>query len=113
MFTVQNDQGRTFAVRIVRKGDAYGLHDCLIHDEDKPLVEFYDASQDPKKFGERGQFVSRYYVDTLTGRDGFGRDIRNGYALNLHGGVEAWTLDPVAASQAVDWAASQVYGVTV
>ena len=108
MFTIQNDQGRMFNVRIVREGDRYGLDDCLTHNG-APMVEFYDASQDPAKFGERGQFVSRYYVDTLTGRDGFGRDIRNGHALNLHGGVEAWTLDPWAAAQAVDWAASQVY----
>jgi len=108
MFTIQNDQGRMFNVRIVREGDRYGLHDCLTHNG-APMVEFYDASQDPAKFGERGQFVSRYYVDTLTGRDGFGRDIRNGHALALDGGVEAWTLDPWAAAQAVDWAASQVY----
>lgn len=112
IFTVENENGRKFNVRLVRKGDRYGLNNCRVHDEDKALVEFYDATQDPNKFGICGQFVSRYYLDTLTGRDGWGRDLRNGSSsLALNGGVEAWTLDPWAVGQAVDWAASQVYGV--
>ena len=112
MFQVTNDQGRKFNVRIVRKGDAYGLRDCLTHDDDKPLVEFYDATVNPARFGERGQFVSRYYVDTLTGRDGLGRDLRDGGGLSLCGGVPVWTLDDEAAAQAVEWAAMQTDEVT-
>ena len=31
-----------FNVRIVNKGDRYGRADCLTHDDDRPMVEFYD-----------------------------------------------------------------------
>ena len=103
MFQVTNDQGRTFNVRMVFEGDRYGLNDCLTHDNDKPLVEFYDATQDPRKFGERGQFVSRYYVETLTDSPA-----RNCYGLTLDGGVDAWALDAESANKAIEWAASQV-----
>lgn len=109
MFQVTNDQGRTFNVRMVFEGDRYGLNDCLTHDNDKPLVEFYDATQDPKKFGERGQFVSRYYVETLT--DSLVSRKCKVYGFSLLGGVDAWTLDAESASKAIEWAASQVAGV--
>ena len=54
-----------FNIRIVREGDRYGANDCLTHAKPDPMIEFYDARQDPAKFGPRGQFVSRYYVKTL------------------------------------------------
>ena len=31
-----------FNVRIVNNGEKYGREFCLTHDEDKPMVEFYD-----------------------------------------------------------------------
>jgi hypothetical protein len=113
MFQITNDQSRTFNVRVVFKGDRYGLNDCLTHDNDKPLVEFYDATQDPKKFGERGQFVSRYYIETLILfyiETLTGSRARNAYGLTLDGGVDAWTLDAESANTAIEWAASQVTG---
>lgn len=64
-FTIRNDQGRQFTVRLVRQGDHYGAVDCLTHDTGRPLVEFYDATHAGSRFGPRGQFVSRYYVDAL------------------------------------------------
>lgn len=70
-----------FNVRIVFKGDRYGLNDMFTHDQDRPLVEFYDDRYHSQP-GDRGQFVSRYYASTLleyTGRE-----------LNLHVGVDAW-----------------------
>lgn len=85
---ITNDEGRTFLVRAVRKGERYGLDDCLTHDEADPLIEFYDLSADPKKFGERGQFVSRYYASTLAKRDGLG--------LCLDGGIPEWSIDAEA-----------------
>jgi hypothetical protein len=48
------------------------------------VVEFYDARQDPAKFGERGQFVADYYLTTLL-------QVRSGLALDA--GIPAWTLD--------------------
>ena len=72
-----------FNVRIVVKGDRYGLNDMFTHDQDRPLVEFYDDRYHFQS-GDRGQFVSRYYVSTLleyTGRE-----------MNLQVGVDAWYL---------------------
>jgi hypothetical protein len=54
-----------FNVRIVRKGDRFGRNDCLVHDDDRPMVEFYDHRYDHSDFKGRGQFVSRYFVCTL------------------------------------------------
>lgn len=72
-----------FNVRIVRKGDRYGSKDAVVHEHDEPMVEFYDARQ--TAFGPRGQFVSRYYVDTFMSRS-------NDHALDLQGGVDDWFL---------------------
>lgn len=75
-----------FNVRIVSRGNTYGRDDCLTHNEDDALVEFYDAKQDPAKFGRRGQFVSRYYLTTLL------QDLPNG--LQLEGGIPEWSISP-------------------
>ncbi|AUT60243.1 hypothetical protein [Paraburkholderia terrae] len=43
-----------------------GLKDCLVHDKDKPLVEFYYARCMGKEgFDPGGQFISRHYVGTM------------------------------------------------
>lgn len=80
-----------FNVRIVRKGDAYGRDNCLTHDEDSPLVEFYDARQYDKTFGQLGQFVSRYYCKTiLEGAFPWG--------LSLDGGIPQWSVSSAGMS---------------
>lgn len=81
--TITADNGVPFLVRIVREGDTYGLNDCLTHDEPMPLVEFYDTRY---PHTSRGQFVSRYYADTIAG-------VRSGRGLDLDGGVPDWTID--------------------
>lgn len=94
---VVNEAGRAFNVRLVRLGDRYGLDDCLVHDEDEPLVEFYDATyENTPDFGERGQFVSRYYLATF-------RAVRGG--IDLCGYVREWEVSAAnvaAALGAVD-----------
>lgn len=85
-----------FTVRIVQQGDAYGLNDCLIHEQEKPLVEFYDATQSKAKFGERGQFVSRYYCDTILQQEGFPQ------GLLLQGGVWEWSVSPKGMQSVVE-----------
>ncbi len=57
------DGKKTLDVRVVRTGDAYGLKDCMVHQEAMPMVEFYDPAF--PEMGPRGQFISRYYADTL------------------------------------------------
>ena len=76
-----------FNVRVVNKGDKYGRDFCLTHDEDKPLVEFYDSRYPHTEFG---QFVSRYYVSTLLGEDRYGR-AEGGLCLD-GGNANEWTV---------------------
>lgn len=74
-----------FNVRIVNEGDTFGRDDCMTHTEEEPLVEFYDPKQDPAVFGPRGQFIGRYYCDTIVNGD-YPR------GLCLDGGVPAWSI---------------------
>ena len=73
-----------FNVRVVLPGEGYGRGDCITNEGPAPLVEFYDATQDPRKFGDRGQFIGRYYCETLM--------YKEAHALNLHSGVPSWTV---------------------
>ena len=72
--------GITWACRIVETGDSYGRDGCLIN-QNSPMVEFYDTRYE---FDDLGQFVSRYYVDTLT-------KSHNG-KLCLDEAIKAWTI---------------------
>lgn len=76
-----------FNVRIVSRGDKYGLNFSLTHNEDMPLVEFYDSRYPHTEYG---QFVSRYYLDTIINHEGLG--------LSLDAGVTAWTVPAEAMS---------------
>lgn len=107
---VVNEAGRAFNVRLVRRGDRYGLNDCLVHDKDEPLVEFWDATyeNDPRFTRGLGQFASRYCLGTLTGKPGYyGHDPRhNSRGITLCGHVPEWTVtgenvaDVIAAAEA-------------
>ena len=93
---ITNNEGREFAIRIVRKGDNYGRDFCLTHDKDEALVEFYDFTYAGPKFTEYGQFVSRYYAETLMERD-------DTYGLDLHGGVDGWEVDAATMLKVLDF----------
>jgi len=69
-----------FNVRIVNKGDRYGRADCLTHDDDRPMVEFYDHRYTHGDWADRGQFVSRYYVSTLLEEENRGLCLDGGNA---------------------------------
>ena len=71
-----NETNMDWHVRLVFKGDKYGLAHSLIHDEDDMLVEFYDCRYDFERDVDGtvlGQFVSRYYFKTLRKTD-YGSD---------------------------------------
>jgi len=84
-----------FNLRIVRKGDGYGLG--LTHTKDEPMVEFYDSRYPHTEFG---QFVSRYYASTLLERK------HNG--LCLDGGSPGWSVSENDMNIARAWIASEV-----
>ena len=79
-----------WAVRIVEKGDKYGLDDCMDNDG-TPLVEFYDTRYEHT---DLGQFVSRYFIDTLTRGEG---------GLNLDGCEPEWTIHRPCMHRIRDW----------
>jgi hypothetical protein len=55
--------GKVWTVRVVAIGGQYGRSGSAT--AGAALVEFYDATYTGSAFGPLGQFVSRYYVDTL------------------------------------------------
>lgn len=93
---IHSDIGRTFNVRVILKGERYGLDDCLVHRDADPLIEFYDARYAGSKgFGPLGQHVTSYHASTLT-------DVTGGLMLN--GGVPEWTVDAAAMRPVVEMA---------
>jgi len=105
---ITSESGVRFRLRIVRAGEAYGRTNALTADRD--LVEFYDTRYDHTEFG---QFVQRYYVETLLDdrcpahpgyrygdegcRHGFG-----GLNLDTNAG-EDWWIDPAAMDVVRAW----------
>lgn len=82
-----------FNVRIVNTGDKYGVNDCLTNTKG-PMVEFYDSRFKSGWDKERGQFVTRYCVETLI----------NSYyprGLCLDGGVPAWSVSAEGMQQVI------------
>lgn len=81
-----------FNVRIVTRGEKFGLNFALTHEGIMPLVEFYDSRYPHTEYG---QFVSRYYLDTILNRD-------RRYGLTLDGGIEDWTVPAQAMNEVID-----------
>jgi len=98
---VHEQKGKTmkkvekFNVRIVNTGDKYGRDDCLVN-SGAPLVEFYDSRYTDPSFGERGQFVARYYVSTLVER-------QPSVGLCLDGGVPEWSVSVEGMEQVLEY----------
>lgn len=84
-----------FNVRIVNTGDKYGRNDCLTNDK-APMVEFYDSRYTCRDFADRGQFVSRYYIKTLT-------DSGCPFGLCLDGGVPEWSVSAEGMKQVIQY----------
>lgn len=108
---ITNATGRRFLVRILCAGDRYGADDCLTwadgsplspsSDKNRPGVEFYDYTYaNEKTFGPRGQFVSRYYVDTILKTQGTG--------LDLMGYEPVWKIDAAAMHVVCEWLRHEV-----
>jgi len=67
-----------------------------------PLVEFYDARyRNVRGFTPDGQFVSRYYLETLLSVDPGHERSRRG--LDLEGGVPDWTIDAITMRTVAAW----------
>lgn len=93
-FKITNNKGNKFLVRLVRKGDRYGLDHCLVNQENETLVEVYDAEYAHTEFG---QFISRYYMKTLL--EGNSRNT----GINLYGGEPKWQIDAQNWRKVILW----------
>ena len=85
--TFTSTLGIPWVVKLVPAGRLYGFLNgtggpCLKADKD--TIEFYDARSD---FTLLGQFVSRYYTETLVNRS-----YKTAQGLNLHGGEPDWQI---------------------
>jgi len=85
---VTNNQGVSFNVRVLNKGDKYGLEFKLTHNDTEPVIEFYDTEYAHTEFG---QFASSYYAETLAESKNDG--------LMLYGGSSKWVIDGNAWQQ--------------
>ena len=63
-----NDEGSKIKVCLIKRGEKYGLNNCVTHNETEPLIEFYDPRH----------FVRRYYLSTIL-------EIEPGQGLCLEG----------------------------
>lgn len=90
-----------WTVRIIWRGERYGLNNIIEHAADTPLVEFYDAEQSVTKFGPWGQFVSRYNAATLLSRE------HPGMPLSLNGGLPRWTVSAEHMALVERWLETQ------
>ena len=84
-----------FNIRIVNIGDKYGVNDCLTNNK-APMVEFYDSRFTHGADGARGQFVTRYYIETLT-------DSGCPNGLCLDGGVPAWSISAEGMKEVIEY----------
>ena len=85
--TATNDQGRTFAFRLVPDGGYHGRNRKVLNDSGEAMVEVYDTTYAGQEHCEpEGQIVSNYFLRTLLERPpGPG-------GISFHGGVPEWYL---------------------
>ncbi len=95
MLIIYNHEGTCFGVRLIRKGEKWGLNDCLTHDREDPLVEIIDLDVDRTKFPD-GQHVSYYGRSTLLERGEL-------VGLDMLGYEPKWKLDGAAFAQVYRW----------
>ena len=77
-----------FNVRVVNQGDKYGRNLCLTHSKQEPMVEFYDARYPHSEFG---QFIGRYFVATILGKEGYYGSGEGGLCLD-GGNPNEWSV---------------------
>lgn len=85
-------------VAVVEKGDLHGAYRAMYYENDKPIVEFYDMSQD-KEYFPNGQFTGgQYFLETLLTTDIYSSSITDmakaKVGLSLYADVPSWTVEP-------------------
>src|SRR4051794_38669901 len=96
MIHVVNDAGQHFQARCIKKGSRYGLNNCLVHDEDDPVVEFTNVTPGRTDLASDSVFVVRYAASTLLALDA-------GADLWMFGTNPDWRLGFEQVRQVLDW----------
>jgi hypothetical protein len=98
--------GRHFNVRILKQGDRYGADDCLVIEDHRILVEFFDATYENTTHGPLGQFTTgRYYASTLLEHSNGDKG-----GILLYGAVPEWSIDGEAMDIVRAWIRNQTEG---
>lgn len=87
---------QTWVARIVSKGEAYSSAGREIHLQEEALVEFFDPRFE---LSNLGQYVSAYYVSTLTQSVG---------GLVFDEGVPGWAISTGCMDRVRTWLESQI-----
>lgn len=95
--------GIPYNVRLLRKDENYGRNFVLTHDEDEPLIEFYDATKSGRYSETKalGNFISRYYLSTLQKSD-------PDYGLALWGDFPEYVIESDLMLDIILWAEDQI-----
>lgn len=94
LYFIENADGRQFAIKLLEKGDPYGLRSCLVWTDFEHGVEFYDVMYAGSGFDEVGQFVARYFVSTVLEHEG---------GLSLCGDIPEWHIDDCNVQKIQKW----------
>jgi hypothetical protein len=96
IFNVTNNQGVPFGVRVVRKGDSYGLAGGRVYEGEEPLVSFHVVDQ----AFNLGRPVSHYYAETL---------LELGPTeICLRRGGPSWRIEGSQMADVLEWVREQV-----
>jgi hypothetical protein len=92
---ISSDSKILMFARLVFKGDHYGRNGCLTHEDDKPLIEFYDGRFDFDAWtGFVGQFIGRWYLETFMDHEG---------GMCLDGGIPNWQIGADNTAEIQAW----------
>jgi hypothetical protein len=92
MLRLTTEGGRQLVVRCVRKGERYGLNDCLVHEHEDPLIEFCDAGDG----GPALHALARFPAAVVLAPEGDGGQW-------LCGWQPEWRLGPEALRRLREW----------
>lgn len=92
--------GVVFRARFIPLGDRYGVS-CCLKNKEKPMVEIYDTRFN---FTQHGQFIARYFVDTVL-------EHNDNTGLILLGNEPEWVLNPLNMKHLKLWLRNKMEGI--
>jgi hypothetical protein len=94
--------GHPWRVRLIVAGDRYGLEDRVLH-KGRPMIEWFSRAH-----SDEGIFVSRYFISTLDGSDGYSDARVDGLCLGDFGRDHNMQASGDEIRTVLNWAARQM-----